>query len=69
MFNVKWAYGCPSSKAVRAQFEYASQNIWSVTTENENFKMCHATLRALVCKNQTISKLRGKGENLISFLF
>ena len=30
--------------------------------------MCHATLRALVCKNQIVSKLRGKGEKLDFFL-
>ena len=32
---------------VRANFEWASQNTWSATTEIENLKMCHAHLISL----------------------
>ena len=32
---------------VRANFEWASQNTWSATTEIENLKMCYALLISL----------------------
>ena len=32
---------------VRADFEWASQNTWSATTEIENLKMCYALLISL----------------------